>query len=136
MDVIAKARELCVAIQADEAYKNVCKAKENNDKNLELQELISNFNLKKIALNREVTRTEKDSSKIAQYDREVNELYSEIMKNPDMIAYSEAKKSLDALMKKIETLLGMTLSGMDPETAVIPEPSACGGDCSSCSGCH
>ena len=61
MDVIAKARELCVAIQADEAYKNVCKAKENNDKNLELQELISNFNLKKIALNREVTRTEKQN---------------------------------------------------------------------------
>ena len=136
MDVIEKARELCVAIQASEEYMNVCKAKESNDKNLQLQELISNFNLKKIALNREITRTEKDSTKIAQYDREVNEIYAEIMKNPDMLAYSEAKKSLDALMKKIETLIGMTLSGADPKTAQIPEPSACGGDCSSCSGCH
>ena len=136
MDVIERARELCVAIQSDETYIKMAAAKEKNDKNLELQEKISNFNLKKIALNREVTKTEKDSTKIAQYDREMREAYSQIMQDPDMIEYSEAKAGLDALMKKIETLLAMTLSGADPKTAVIPESSGCSGNCSDCAGCH
>ncbi len=136
MDVIEKARELCKAIQQDEAYAALVAAKEKNDKNIKLQEKISNFNLKKIALNHEITKKDKDSSKISQYDREMREAYKLIMEEPDMIEYSRAKTKLDVVVKKVQTLISMTLSGEDPETAVIPEDSGCSGNCSDCAGCN
>ena len=136
MDVIIAARELGKALQQSEAYIAMNEAREKNDKNIELQEKISNFNLKKIALNREVSREEKDSDKISRLDREMREAYQDIMNTPDMKAYSDAKGKVDELMKKIEFVLGSSLNGQDPETVEIPESTGCSGNCSSCAGCH
>ena len=137
MDVIEKARELGKALQQCEEYKAMNEAKIRNDKNIELQEKISNFNLKKIALNHEVTREERDSTKISKLDREMREAYQIVMDDPDMMAYSEAKKKLDVVMKKIEFLLGKALNGEDVETSEVPENFGCSGNCSDCSsGCH
>lgn len=136
MDVMLKARELGKAIQQSEEYIAMEEARVRSDKNVDLQEKISNFNLKKIALNREVNRDDKNSDKIAQFDREMREAYQLIMETPDMIAYAEAKKKVDEMMQKVQLLLNFTLTGEDPETVVIPEGSGCSGDCSSCSGCH
>ena len=136
MDVILKARELGVAIQQSEEYIKMEEARVRSDKNLDLQEKISNFNLKKIALNREVNREEKNSDKIAQLDREMREAYQLIMYTDDMKAYADAKKKVDVVMKKIEYVLAMTLNGENPETIEIPEGSACSGNCSECGSCH
>jgi len=136
MDVILKARELGKAIQQSEAYIELEEARKRSDANLELQEKISNFNLKKIALNREVNREDKNSDKIAQYDREMREAYMKIMEVPDMIAYSDARKKVDEMMQKVQMLLNFTLQGSDPETVEIPENMGCGGNCSDCGGCH
>lgn len=137
MNVIEKARELGKALQQCDEYKAMLEAKNRNDKNVELQEKISNFNLKKIALNHEVTREERDSTKISKLDREMREAYQIVMDDPDMKAYSDAKKKLDVVMKKIEFLLGKTLNGEEPETAEIPESLGCSGNCSDCGGgCH
>lgn len=136
MDVILKARELGKAIQLSDDYIAMEEARVRSDKNLDLQEKISNFNLKKIAFSREVNREEKNSDKIAQYDREMREAYQEIMDNPDMAAYADAKKKVDEMMQKVQLLLNFTLSGDDPETVVIPESSGCSGSCADCGGCH
>ena len=111
-------------------------ARVKNDKNVELQEKISNFNLKKIALNRETAKDDRNSDKISSLDREIREAYQDIMNDPNMKAYSEAKGKVDELMKKIEYVLGMALNGVDPETVEVPESAGCSGNCSSCSGCH
>lgn len=136
MDVLNAARELAKALQESEAYLVMSKAREENDKNIELQEKISNFNLKKIALNRETAKEERNSDKISTLDREIREAYQEIMNDSNMKAYSEAKSKVDELMKKIEFVLGMALNGADPETIEIPESTGCSGNCSSCAGCH
>lgn len=136
MDILTAARELGKALQESEAYVAMNEAREKNDKNLELQEKISNFNLKKIALNRETAKEQKDSTKISTLDREIREAYQDIMNDPNMKAYSEAKAKVDELMKKIEFVLGMSLNGADPETIEVPESAGCSGNCSSCAGCH
>ena len=136
MDVILKARELGVAIQQSEEYKKMEEARIRSDKNLDLQEKISNFNLKKIALNREVNRDEKNSDKIAQLDREMREAYQLSMETDDMIAYADAKKKVDEMMQKVQLLLNYTLTGEDPETVTIPENMGCSGNCADCGGCH
>ncbi|MBE6788176.1 MAG: YlbF family regulator [Ruminococcaceae bacterium] len=137
MDVILKARELGKAIQESEAYKEMEEARRRSDANLELQERISDFNLKKIALNREVNREEKNSDKIAQYDRELRQAYMKIMEIPDMTAYANAKQKVDQMMQKVQMLIDLTLQGNDPETVEIPENMGCSGNCSDCGGgCH
>ena len=136
MDVLNAARELAKVLQESEAYLAMSEAREKNDKNIELQEKISNFNLKKIALNRETAKEERNSDKISTLDREIREAYQDIMNDPDMKAYSEAKGKVDELMKKIEFVLGMALNGADPETIEVPESAGCSGNCSSCAGCH
>lgn len=136
MDVLNAAKELAKTLQESEAYISMSKAREENDKNLELQEKISNFNLKKIALNRETAKDERNSDKISTLDREIREAYQDIMNDPNMKAYSEAKGKVDELMKKIEFVLGMALNGADPETIEVPESTGCSGNCSSCAGCH
>lgn len=136
MDVLNVARELAKALQESEAYIAMSKAREENDKNLDLQEKISNFNLKKIALNRETAKEDRNSDKISTLDREIREAYQDIMNDPNMKAYSEAKGKVDELMKKIEFVLGMALNGADPETIEVPESTGCTGNCSSCAGCH
>lgn len=136
MDVLNVARELAKALQESEAYIAMSKAREENDKNLDLQEKISNFNLKKIALNRETAKEDRNSDKISTLDREIREAYQDIMNDPNMKAYSEAKGKVDELMKKIEFVLGMALNGADPETIEVHESTGCTGNCSSCAGCH
>ena len=136
MDVINAARELAKALQESDAYIAMNDARVKNDKNVDLQEKISNFNLKKIALNRETAKEDRNSDKISSLDREIREAYQDIMNDPNMKAYSEAKGKVDELMKKIEYVLGMALNGADPETVEVPESTGCSGNCSSCAGCH
>ncbi|MBQ1263686.1 MAG: YlbF family regulator [Oscillospiraceae bacterium] len=136
MDVLLKARELGVAIQQSDEYKKMEEARIRSDENLDLQEKISNFNLKKIALNREVNRDEKNSGKIAELDREMREAYQLIMDTDDMKAYADAKKKVDEMMQKVQLLLNYTLTGADPETVAIPDSLGCSGNCADCGGCH
>ena len=136
MDVITAVRELGKAIQASEEFAAMEDARKKSDANPALQEKISNFNLKKIAINHETTRENRDNEKIAKFDAELREIYQSIMQEEDMIAYSDAKKKVDVIMKKIEYVLAMTLNGENPETIEIPEGSACSGNCSECGSCH
>lgn len=136
MEIIEAARLLGKAIQESDAYTQMDEARKKSDKNMELQEKISNFNLKKIALNREATRQERDNEKITKLDKEMREIYQQIMVEEDMINYSTAKNKMDNIMKKVEYLLAISLNGEDPLTAEIPESSGCSGNCSSCSSCN
>lgn len=137
MDVISKARELCKAIAESDEYIAMEQARKCSDNNKDLQDKINDFNLKKIALNREVNREDKNSDKIAKCDRELREAYNKIMEVPDMIVYANAKQNVDKMMQKVQMLIDLTLMGNDPETVEIPENVGCSGDCSACGGgCH
>lgn len=129
-------RQLGQAISESEAFLRLQHAREENDQNLQLQEKISNFNLKKIALNHETNRPEKDEEKISRFDREMREIYAQIMAEPTMTAYAEAKDGMDKIMQDIQTLLRLTLEGEDPMTVELPKAGGCSGNCSSCGGCH
>lgn len=56
MDVLEKARELAQAIAEDERCKRLQAAKIANDSDKELQDIIGEFNLKKLQLNNEFNK--------------------------------------------------------------------------------
>ncbi len=135
MDLIQLARELGKAIQQDERYLQLQKAKQASDNDQRLQELIGEFNLKRIAINNEAAKDNRSEEKLQQLNTELRHVYAEIMKNDNMTAYNEAREALDAVMKRLNAIIALSAEGEDPETADLDE-SSCTGSCSSCAGCH
>ena len=135
MDIIELTRELGKAIQADERYLAMEIARQNSDNDEELQKLIGEFNLKRMAINNEASKEDRDEAKLHELNTELRDVYTKTMQNKNMIAYNQAKEHMDNMLKRINAILSISADGGDPETADLTE-DACGGSCSSCSGCH
>ena len=76
MNVIDKARELGKMIQADERYAAYCKAKEANDNDSALQQLINEFQMKRIEVNAEMGKENRSAEKLTALDDEIKNLYA------------------------------------------------------------
>lgn len=135
MDVIELARELGKAIQKDERYLAAQIARQNSDNDEELQRLIGEFNLKRMAINNEATRENCDEEKLQRLNDELRGVYTQVMQNENMNLYNEAKELMDNMLKRINAIISISAEGGDPELADLTE-EACGGSCAGCSGCH
>lgn len=134
MDIIKLARDLGAELQKDDTYTAHAVAKAAADSDEKLQEMIGNFNLKKIALGQEIQKADKDEAKVTALNSEVKELYSVIMQNPCMLAYNTTKGEMDKMLNFIQQIIVYAANGEDPYT--VEEDTGCSGSCSSCSGCH
>ena len=135
MDIIELTRELGKAIQKDERFLAMQIARQNSDDDEKLQEMIAEFNLKRMAINNEAAKDNRDEEKLQELNAQLREIYNGIMQNQNMTAYNEAKERMDNLLKRINAIIGISAEGGDPEVADLTE-EACGGSCSGCSGCH
>ena len=133
MDIITITRELGKAIQQDERYMKYQMAVQACDEDKELQDMIGEFNLKKMALNRILNSPDEDKSDMKLLDEQVRDIYNKIMAHPSMVNFNEQKNAFDEIMKAVSTIITKSAAGDDPDTI---DPSACSGDCSSCGGCH
>ncbi len=136
MDIIELARELGRKMQTEESYIKYQMAKQNADEDEELQNLIGEFNLKRLAVSNESAKEEdeRDPEKVRTLNQEMRKAYGQIMSNEKMIAFNDAKDSFDVLMKRISAILQQSSEGENPDTADYT-PS-CSGSCATCGGCH
>lgn len=134
MDIIEKARELGKLIQQEESYIALQKAQSDADADMELQNLIGDFNMKRMSINNEASKKDKDSDKLALLNSQMREDYSKIMSNKNMIAYNEAKDAFDMVANRVLAIVQQSAEGADPETADY-STSSCSGSCSTCGGC-
>lgn len=134
MDAVAMARELGKLIQQDERYIAYNRAKEVNDKDEELQKLISEFEAKRYELNMEMSKTDKNTEKLKELDGIIKNTYGEIMVNPSMAQFNKAKNAMDGLLAEINNVITASANGEDPETCPS-KPGGCSGSCASCGGC-
>ncbi len=134
MDMIQMAREIGKEIQKDPSYISVKAAEQACDEDKELQELIASFNMKRMTLNQEANKADKDEEKIAKLNDELRICYDKVMSNENMSNYNNAKTKLDHKLKHVIDIITMSAEGADPET--VDEQTNCGCDCSSCGGCH
>ncbi|MBQ4225838.1 MAG: YlbF family regulator [Oscillospiraceae bacterium] len=135
MTIIEKARELGMMIQADERYTAFNKAKAANDADEALQKMISEFNELRLGLNAEMSKSDKSSEKIVEFDRDIKELYGRIMANENMAEYTKAKNAMDAMLSQINAVITYSANGEDPMTCPVFNLSSCGGSCEGCGGC-
>lgn len=134
MDIIDCARQLGKAIQESDLYVKLNLLQQRCDEDQDLQQMIGDFNLKRINLNNEINKPEKNQEAIDEQNREVRKLYGEIMVNDNMAAYNEAKTNLDKTLDFVLQIMRKSVDGQDPDT--IEPQSECGGSCDSCAGCH
>ena len=134
MDIIEKARELGKLIQQEESYIALQKAQADADADMDLQNLIGDFNMKRMSINNEASKKDKDSDKLALLNSQMREDYSKIMSNKNMIAYNEAKDAFDMVANRVLAIVQQAAEGADPETADY-STSSCSGSCSTCGGC-
>lgn len=134
MDIIEKARELGKLIQQEESYIALQKAQADADADMDLQNLIGDFNMKRMSINNEASKKDKDSDKLALLNSQMREDYSKIMSNKNMIAYNEAKDAFNMVANRVLAIVQQSAEGADPETADY-STSSCSGSCSTCGGC-
>lgn len=132
--LLAMAIDLATQLQADPRCEAVLAATKAADEDKELQEKISEFNLKRLAINTEEGKEEADADKIRELNQELRTIYAAVMANESMMAYNNAKAELDVLVNKIHFAINLAIQGQDPNLAA--QESACSGDCGSCGGCH
>ena len=135
--VIAKARELGALLQQDERYLKFAEVQKANEEDKELNELIARIQLVQMSFQHEASKEDKNEQKLQAYDKEFGEIYTKIMANPNMQAFEKARGEIDELMNYINGIFALCLQGEDPATCEPKQPEHnCGGECSSCSGCH
>ena len=133
--LIEMAKEMGEAIQMDERFIRTQMAQAAADDDEALQGMIGEFNLKRLSVNNEYGKDEKDEQKIAALNEELHAIYARLMENPHMKAYQEAKTELDAVMGRINRILMLSAQGEDPDNADT-ENAGCSGNCGTCGGCH
>ena len=135
MELIEMTRELGKALQSDERYIGLRVAQQQCDEDIRLQELISDFNLKRIAIDNEAQKEDRNEEAVRKLNEELREIYGRIMENESMARYNEAKNAFDSLFQEILGILSLCSQGQDPATCVY-DPAVCGGNCAGCSGCQ
>lgn len=129
------AKDLGHELQHDERFIRTQMAQAKADEDQELQGLIGEFNLKRMAINTESEKGEEacDEEKLRQLNMEIREVYAKVMANDSMAEYQAAKAELDKVVNGIASIINMAAQGLNPDEF---EEHNCSGNCSSCGGCH
>ena len=129
------AKDLGHEIQRDPRFIRTQMAQAAADEDKELQDMIGEFNLKRMALNAEASKeeAEQDKENVMQLNAELREVYARVMANESMAEYQAAKTELDTVVNGIGAIINMAAQGLNPDDY---EEHNCSGNCSSCGGCH
>jgi len=133
MDAILTARQLGKAIQSDERFMKMSMAQQKSDEDQKLQQMIQEFNQKRMELNSALQEKDKDKEKISVMDTELKAMYQEIFQNENMVAFTAARSEMEQMIAFVNQIVSGSTQGLDPDTIEYQE--SCGGDCGGCAGC-
>ncbi|MDD6735127.1 MAG: YlbF family regulator [Clostridiales bacterium] len=125
MTILEKANELGQMIKDSAEMKALNEAEEAQSHDDEAQQLIADFNIKRMNLAkklREETLTQEEAVK------QNNEAFNEMVEKSETIKnYVEAKKAFDKLVNGVNSTINLYIMG---------EQGGCTHDCHTCGGCH
>ena len=128
--IIELAHKLGEEIAKSDEIANLEAAKAEFQADAELQSKMSEYETDRMLLGQEFAKdtSEADQKAIADLRARIEELTSEISKNPKYIAFAEAQNAMNALMAEVTAEIKFCITG--------ERPVQCTHDCSTCSGCH
>ncbi len=125
MTLIEKAHELGEMIKDSEQMKNLKVAEEAQANDEAAQELVKEFNLKRMNLAKDM-----QEGKLSQEDaiKKNNDAFNEMVEKSAVIKdYVEAKKAFDKMVNGVNSIINLYIMG---------EQGGCTHDCHTCGGCH
>ncbi len=122
-----KARELGQAIIEDERFVAYKKAEIAQASDEQLQELLKSYEACRSALI-EANQNGASEDVIKGLSSELDEKYKALIGNENMMAFMQARQSVEQLLSQVNGIIDFYVTG--------EEPHSCGGNCSSCGGCH
>ena len=127
--VIEKAHELGLVIASSDEMKNLEVAKAAFDSDIELNKLMSEYEVERKLLGEEFEKPadKADQVAIANLRARLEEITSIVTKNNVYIAFNEAQAAVNRMMAEVNAEIKFCITG---------ERDNCTHDCSTCSGCH
>lgn len=134
--LIELAKSLGKELQQDGRYLAFREAAKNNDNDADLQNLIGQFNLKRLDLGNEEDKPNPDKDRVDALNSEMKAVYAQIMSNPNMRAYQAARGEFEQMLDAVNRIIAMSAAGQNPDDYDPTASHTCGGDCAACGGCH
>ncbi|MCL2486311.1 MAG: YlbF family regulator [Oscillospiraceae bacterium] len=135
MKIIELAREFAAKIQQTEEYAALEAAREANDGDSVLQDMIARFNVLGAAMEREADKESPDEALMDRLNVELTALYEEVMSNKNMANFSETKSLIDEEMNMAMEIVSAAINGEDPAVYEPHDHGECGCGCGGCHGC-
>ena len=95
MDIIKLTRELGKAIQQDERYLKFVAAREANEADTELNDLVGKMQLIHMSYQHEASKEDANEQKLQAYEEEFMGIREKIIANPNMANYEAARMAID-----------------------------------------
>ncbi len=127
--IIELAHALGEEIAKSDEIKNLNRTKAAFDSNAELQKKMSEYEAERLLLGQEFAKPTEEADKIAiaNLKARIQELTSEIAKDPIYIEFANAQNSMNNLMNSVNAEIKFCITGERPDN--------CTHDCSTCGGC-
>ncbi|MEG1718702.1 MAG: YlbF family regulator [Clostridia bacterium] len=128
-ELLELANQLGEAITKEEKFINYQDLKNKQMADETLQQLIAEFNLRRLNFTKESEKQDADKELVEKLHASVDEIYAQIMENETMKALDNAANEFEALINSVFTTINFHITGEE-------EHGCSSSDCSSCSGCH
>lgn len=128
--VFELARELGEALANSEEYIRMQETENAAMSDPSVSEKMTAYLEAKSSVEEELSHEEPDSNKLAQFSQQMQSAQSELNDMELVKVMTQARQDFADMMKQVNQVLEFTLTGK------IAEEGSCGGNCSSCAGCH
>lgn len=126
--ILQKAKELGMMIAESEQFARVKDAEEAQLNDSEATQLMMEYSQKQDELSKRASEPNITKEDFENIRKEAQEAFEKICENKNIKAYLEANRAFSSMIEQVNTIIGYFVKGGDA--------SGCGGNCSSCSGCH
>ena len=127
-EILQKARELGMLIANSQEFALVKATEEAQLADPEATALMMEYSNKQDELSKRASQPNITKEDFENIRKEAQEAFEKICQNKNIKAYLEANRAFSSMIEQVNTIIGYFVKGGDA--------SGCGGNCSSCSGCH
>lgn len=127
-EILQKAKELGMMIADSEQFANVKATEEAQLNDPEATALMMEYSNKQDELSKRASAPNVTKEDFEAIKSESQAAFEKICTNKNIKAYLEANRAFSSMIEQVNTIIGYFVKGGDS--------SGCGGNCSSCSGCH
>jgi len=128
-NVFQKTRELGDALLNCEVYNRMKAAEDKAMQNQEAAMLMSNLLEKRGAIQGMMQKENPDPAALKRLSDEMDEIQEKLQMMDDIVELTQARGEFTGLINQINQVLQFIVTGR-------MDDGECGGDCSSCGGCH